>query len=110
MTKIEIFQAENGAIEFKGDSNHETVWANLEQISQLFKRDKSGISRHIKNIYKSEELEEKETVAIFATAQNIVDKYLIFFNGDDNYELVAEDEEILDENLYSLFVKGFEDE
>ena len=31
MTKIEIFQAENEAIEFKGDSNHETVWANLEQ-------------------------------------------------------------------------------
>lgn len=69
MTKIEIFQAENGAIEFKGDSNHETVWANLEQIAQLFKRDKSGISRHIKNIYKSEELEEEATVAIFATAQ-----------------------------------------
>ena len=69
MTKIEIFQAEDGAIEFKGDSNHETVWANLEQIAQLFKRDKSGISRHIKNIYKSEELEEKATVAIFATVQ-----------------------------------------
>lgn len=42
--------------------------------------------------------------------KNIVDKYLIFFNGDDNYELVAEDEEILDEDLYSLFLKGFENE
>lgn len=39
--------------------------------------------------------------------KNMVDKYLIFFNGDDNYELVAEDEEILDENLYNLFLKGF---
>ena len=67
MTKIEIFQAENGAIEFKGDSNHETVWASLEQIAQLFKRDKSGISRHIKNIYKSEELEQEAVVAIIAT-------------------------------------------
>ena len=37
----------------------------------------------------------------------MVDNYLIFFNGDDNYELVAEDEEILDEDLYGLFVKGF---
>ena len=40
--------------------------------------------------------------------KNIVDKYLIFFNGDDNYELVGEDEEILDEDLYRLFTKGFE--
>lgn len=40
----------------------------------------------------------------------MVDKYLIFFNGDDNYELVVENEDILDEDLYSLFVKGFENE
>ena len=42
--------------------------------------------------------------------KNIVDKYLVFFNGDDNYELVVEDEEIIDESLYTLFLKGFEDE
>lgn len=42
--------------------------------------------------------------------KNIVDKYLIFFNGDDNYELVVEDEEVLDEDLYTLFLKGFENE
>ena len=41
------------------------------------------------------------------TYKNMVDKYLIFFNGDDNYELVAEDKEILDEDLYALFIKGF---
>jgi len=40
--------------------------------------------------------------------KNMADKYLIFFNGDDNYELVAEDEDIVDEDLYTLFVKGFE--
>lgn len=42
--------------------------------------------------------------------KNIVDKYLIFFNGDDSYELVAEDKDILDENLYNLFLEGFENE
>ena len=42
--------------------------------------------------------------------KDIVDKHLVFFNGDDNYELVMEDEEILDEDLYRLFVKGFENE
>ncbi|MFK5938619.1 MAG: virulence protein RhuM/Fic/DOC family protein [Sulfurimonas sp.] len=69
MNNIEIFQAENGAIELRGDSSLETLWANLEQISKLFSRDKSGISRHIKNIYESEELQKEATVAIFATVQ-----------------------------------------
>jgi len=45
-----------------------------------------------------------------STYRNIVDKYLVFFNGDDNYELVVEDKEVLDENLYTLFIKGFNDE
>jgi len=40
--------------------------------------------------------------------KNIVDKYLIFYNGDDKYELVAEDKEILDEDLYTQFIKGFQ--
>ena len=42
--------------------------------------------------------------------KNMVDTYLVFFNGDDNYELVAEDNEILDEDLYLQFLKGFENE
>ncbi|MDD5202729.1 MAG: zeta toxin family protein [Sulfurimonas sp.] len=42
--------------------------------------------------------------------KDLVDTYLIFFNGDDSYELVAENEEILDENLYRQFLKGFENE
>ena len=37
----------------------ETVWLNLDQISQLFQRDKSVISRHIKNIFKEGELEKQ---------------------------------------------------
>ena len=69
MKNIEIFQAPTGEIEFRGDIKHETVWASLDQITKLFNRDKSGISRHIKNLYKSEELEEKATVAKIATVQ-----------------------------------------
>ena len=69
MTNIEIYQAPNGEIEFKGDLEHETVWATLEQIAKLFSRDKSGISRHIKNIFNSEELDKNATVAKIATVQ-----------------------------------------
>lgn len=41
---------------------------------------------------------------------DLVDKYLLFFNGDDNYELVAEDSEVLDEELYKNFIQGFNHE
>jgi len=46
----------------------------------------------------------------FNTYKNIVDNYLIFFNGDSKYELVQENNEIIDEDLYDLFKKGFENE
>ena len=37
--------------------------------------------------------------------KNMVDKWMLFFNGDDNYELVAEDDEILDLEYFNLFIK-----
>ena len=46
------------------------MWLNLEQMTELFKRDKSVISRHISNIFKEKELEKNSTVANFATVQN----------------------------------------
>ena len=51
------------------DADVETIWASLDQIATLFGRDKSVISRHIKNIFKEEELREDSTVAFFATVQ-----------------------------------------
>lgn len=47
----------------------ETVWLNLIQMSQLFGRDKSVISRHIRNIFQERELLREATVAKFATIQ-----------------------------------------
>jgi prophage maintenance system killer protein len=69
MNNIEIYQTSSGSIEFKGDLTHETIWASLDQIAKLFNRDKSGISRHIKNIFKSGELDIDSTVAKIATVQ-----------------------------------------
>lgn len=66
---IEIFQSSSGEIVFNSDAKHETIWASLDQIAKLFNRDKSGISRHINNIFKSEELEKDSTVAKIATVQ-----------------------------------------
>ena len=47
----------------------ETVWLNLNQMAMLFGRDKSVISRHIKNIFREKELPQVSTVANFATVQ-----------------------------------------
>ena len=64
---IIIYQAPNGAIELKGDFNKDTIWASLDQIASLFGRDKSVISRHIKNIFNEGELDQKVVVAKNAT-------------------------------------------
>jgi prophage maintenance system killer protein len=66
---VVVYQAKSGAIEFRGDFSHETIWATLDQISDVFGRDKSVISRHIRNIYKEGELEASATVAKNATVQ-----------------------------------------
>ncbi len=57
----------NVEIEFSADDK--TFWLSLNQISELFERDKSVISRHIKNILKTGEVEEYSTVAKNATVQ-----------------------------------------
>jgi len=80
---IEIFQSSNGEIEFKGDTSHETIWANLDQIAKLFGRDKSGISRHIKNIFYTDELERNSVVAKIATTASDGKTYQVeYFNLD----------------------------
>ena len=68
--KNEIILFENQNVKLEVNVKDETVWLNLEQMAELFKRDKSVISRHINNIFKEQELEKNSTVANFATVQN----------------------------------------
>lgn len=64
-----IYQAKSGAIEFKGDFGMETIWANLNQIAQVFEVQKAAISKHLKNIYETGELDERATVSKMETVQ-----------------------------------------
>lgn len=64
--KNEIILFENQGVKLEVNLKDETVWLNLEQMSQLFGRDKSVISRHIKNAL-SEELNDEVVIAKFAT-------------------------------------------
>ena len=64
-----LYQNKTGKLEFRGDHTKNTIWGNLNQIAKLFGRDKSVISRHIKNILLSNELTSNSTVAKIATVQ-----------------------------------------
>jgi prophage maintenance system killer protein len=83
---IQIYQAENGALEIQIDQKQDTIWLNLNQIALLFEKDRSVISRHIKNIFAEEELEINSTRAFFATVQKEggreVKRDIEFFNLD----------------------------
>jgi hypothetical protein len=67
--KSNIVVYNDGELELKVSVEQESVWLNLNQICELFDRDKSVISRHIKNIFLEKELEKFSTVAKYATVQ-----------------------------------------
>lgn len=68
--EVIIYQTSDGNTQLDVQLEDETVWLSLNQISTLFERDKSVVSRHIRNIYREQELEEKATIAKNATVQN----------------------------------------
>ena len=65
--EILIYQTEDGLTKIEVDLHGETVWLSLEQMAELFQRDKSTVSRHIKNIFTEGELNRISVVANFAT-------------------------------------------
>lgn len=92
--EVLIYITEDGTVKLEVTMEAETVWLNLNQLCELFQRDKSVISRHIKNIYTEGELEESSTVAFFATVQNeggrSIERKIAYYN------LSREELEILD--------------
>ena len=70
-------------IEVRLDEVNETFWLSLIQIASLFERDKSVISRHLKNIFKDNELDKNSVVAFFATTASDSKTYKVeYFNLD----------------------------
>lgn len=81
--EIAIYKDSKGNIDFHIDNDKETLWANLNQIAEVFGRDKSVISRHIKDIFKTRELSKKAVVAFFATTATDGKTYQVeYFNLD----------------------------
>ena len=84
--QIVLFQTQGGDTKIEVRLSNETVWLTADQMAELFQRNKSTISRHIKNIYESGELEQNRTVAFFATVQSEgdrkVERNIAYYNLD----------------------------
>jgi prophage maintenance system killer protein len=81
-----VYQTDSGALEVRFDGKNDTVWLSLQQIADLFERDKSVISRHLRNIFTESELVREATVAKNATVQSegsrTVTREIEYFNLD----------------------------
>ena len=64
---IVIYQTEDGLTKIDVNIHDETVWLSLDLMAELYQRDKSTISRHIKNIFNEGELKRDSVVAKIAT-------------------------------------------
>ena len=66
-SEIVLYQADDGRTRLEVRLDNNTVWLSLNQIAELFQRDKSVISKHIKNVFSEQELRQAAVVANFAT-------------------------------------------
>jgi hypothetical protein len=85
-TEMIMYQTEDGQTKIDVRMENETVWLSLNQIAELFQRDKSVISKHIRNVFEEGELQENSTVAKYATVQNegarTVERDIAYYNLD----------------------------
>lgn len=84
--EIIIYNTDEGLGKIDVKLVDETVWLSLDQMAELFGKNKSTISRHIKNIYEDEELERDSTVAKYATVQiegnREIERQIEYYNLD----------------------------
>lgn len=85
-SEIILYQTEDGKTRVQVRFQGETVWLHLNQMRELFQRDKSVISKHIRNIFDEGELDRRSTVANSATVQKEgtreIERNIEYFNLD----------------------------
>jgi hypothetical protein len=85
-TEIVLYQTPDGQTRIDVRTSAETVWLSLDQMAELFQRDKSTISRHVSNVFEEGELDSLATVADFATVRSEgsrqVSRQITFYNLD----------------------------
>lgn len=82
-SNIVIYTTEDGLTKIETTFDEDTVWLSIDQMAELFQRNKSTISRHIKNIFSEGELMRESVVANFATTASDGKKYQVdYYNLD----------------------------
>ena len=82
-SSIIMYTTEDGLTKIETTFDEDTVWLSLDQMAELFQRDKSTISRHIKNIFQEGELDRNSVVANFATTATDGKTYQVdYYNLD----------------------------
>ena len=82
-SKLLIYTTEDGLAKIETTFDGDTVWLSIDQMAELFQRDKSTISRHIKNVFVEGELDRNAVVAKFATTAADGKTYQVeFYNLD----------------------------
>lgn len=82
-SSIIMYTSEDGLTRIEVSFVGDTVWLSIDQMAELFQRDKSTISRHIKNIFTEGELDRRSVVAKFATTASDGKTYQVdFYNLD----------------------------
>lgn len=82
-SEIIMYQTEDGLTKIEATFDNDTVWLSIDQMAELFQRDKSTISRHIKNIFNEGELIRNSVVANFATTATDGKTYQVdYYNLD----------------------------
>ena len=81
--QIILYQTQDGESKIEVTLANETVWLTADQMAELFQRNKSTISRHIKNVFEEGELQHDSVVAFFATTASDGKKYQVaYYNLD----------------------------
>ncbi len=80
---ILLYQTEDGESKIEVTLANDTVWLTTDQMAELFQRNKSTISRHVKNIFDSGELQPNSVVAYYATTASDGKNYQVaYYNLD----------------------------
>ena len=84
--KVVLYTDKRGNVELRADVEKDTLWATLNQIADIFHVQKAAISKHIKNIFNSGELEVSSTVSKMETVQKeggrVINRQIDFYNLD----------------------------
>jgi len=78
--QVILYSDKNGIVELRADTKNDTLWATQDQISQLFEVERSVVTKHINNVFKDDEVDQKSNVQKMHIANS--DKPIQLYNLD----------------------------